>query len=140
MIDYMEENISEMERLMLSGSGVYRNEHASEDDLAQLQEYVLTEFGSDLPADYTSFLRISDGLQVENALFMGAADVAALNSDAPVESMFRIGEAGNLDDFLFDVRTRKFVIVPIGRPSEVHSAHDTFWELLKTVRDQQGVE
>jgi hypothetical protein len=138
MTAQVQDEVPDFWRTLSNGRGVYLKRPVSAVDLEQLQEYARIALGQTLPQDYVSFLNQSDGLQVENALFMAASDVAPTNLDSPIDFRIRVGSAGNLDDFFFDVRIRKFVIAPMGHPDETHSLHDTFWDLLKCVLKEQG--
>ncbi|WP_431636389.1 hypothetical protein ACQVBX_02820 [Dyella sp. KULCS107] len=69
---------------------------------------------------------------------MAAADVALMNEDSPMAGYVRIGGAGNVDDYTFEVVTGRFIVAPLGRPNAAWSSHSSFWQLLESIIKEQG--
>lgn len=120
-------------------SGVDLSEPASEEALERLQADARGQLGEEIPAAFLALLRITNGLQVNNAYFKKAEVLVLENLDVPRPQVIVLGDQGNVEEYVFDRRDRRFHMINMGFPDERFESFDTFEELLLTVMTHQQV-
>jgi hypothetical protein len=120
-------------------SGVHLNPGADETSIHHMQDVARRELGEPLPDAYTALLRLSNGVQVNNALFKAAEHVVPENVDAFRPEVIVLGSSGNIVEFVFDRRDRRFHTINMGFPDERPATFGTLEELLLAVLREQQV-
>jgi hypothetical protein len=120
-------------------SGVHLNQAASEAAIRQMQDAALQDLGESVPESYVALLRITNGVQVDNAYFKTAEYLVLENLDVPRPEIIVLGSSGNNAEFVFDRRDRKFHRINMGFPDERFASFGTFEELLIAVMREQNV-
>jgi hypothetical protein len=86
-------------------------------------------------------LRLTNGAQINGAFFKEAENLVLENLDVPRPDVIVLGNAGNVDEYVFDTRDRHFHIVTFGFEDERAASFRTFEELLLRVfRDQEQIK
>ena len=120
-------------------SAVYLNPGANEPSIRHMQEAAQREWGEPVPDAYTALLRLSNGVQVNSAYFKAAEHLVPDNLDAFRPEVIVLGNSGNVDEFVFDRRDRKFHTITMGFPDERLATFGTLEELLLAVLREQQV-
>jgi len=120
-------------------SAVYLNPGANDTSIRHMQDAAQRELGEPIPDAYAALLRISNGVQINNAWFKTAEHVVPENLDAFRPEVIVLGSSGNIAEFVFDRRDRRFHTINMGYPDERLATFGTLEELLLTVLREQQV-
>ena len=120
------------------GRAVYLRPPAGEAAILNLQREARTKLGEEVPESFVRLLRLSNGAQINGAFFKEAEKLVLENLDVPRRGVIVLGNAGNVDEYVFDTRDRQFHIVTFGFEAERVASFRTFEELLSRVFRDQG--
>jgi hypothetical protein len=120
-------------------SGVYLGPPAGEGAIERLQGEASRRLGEEVPAAFVALLRMTNGLQVNNAVFKKAEHLVLENLDVPRPDIIVLGDQGNMEEYVFDRRDRRFHMIKMGYPDEQLESFDAFEELLFAVMKNQQV-
>jgi len=120
-------------------SGVYLRPGCGEDALRDLQADARQRLGHPVPASYLRLLRLTNGVQINGADFKRAEDLVLENLDLPHREVIVLGNSGNMVEYVFDTRDRRFHTITMGFPDERQASFQTFEEMLSTVLKEQQV-
>ncbi len=120
-------------------SCVYLQPPCEEAALIRMQTDAKRHLGEEIPESYVQFLRLTNGAQFDGAFFKKGEDLVPENLDAPDARVIRLGNSGNVDDYVFDRRDRTFNVVSFGDPDSRFSSFPTFEGLLHDVLWQQQI-
>jgi hypothetical protein len=119
---------------------VYLRPGADEVAIRNLQRDALNRLGEEVPESFVRLLRLTSGAQINGAFFKEAENLVLENLDVPRPHVIVLGNAGNVEEYLFDRRDRRFHVVNFGFEDERLASFQTFEELLLGVfRDQQEI-
>jgi hypothetical protein len=119
---------------------VYLKPAAGEAAILNLQRDARARLGEHIPDSFVRLLRLTNGAQINGALFKEAENLVLENLDVPRPGIIALGNAGNVDEYVFDTRDRHFHIVTFGFPNERIASFRTFEELLVRVfRDEDEI-
>jgi hypothetical protein len=99
-------------------SGVYLRPGASEDALRDLQVAARQRLGDPVPESYLRLLRLTNGVQVNNATFKTAEHLVLENLDVTHPEIIVLGSSGNMVEYVFDKRDRRFHTITMGFPDQ----------------------
>jgi hypothetical protein len=120
---------------------VYLRPGASEAAIRNLQRDARQGLGEEVPESFVRLLRLTNGAQINGAFFKEAENLVLENLDVPRPGVIVLGNAGNVDEYLFDRRDRRFHVVNFGFADERLASFQTFEELLlRAFGDQQEIE
>jgi hypothetical protein len=120
-------------------SGVYLRLGCGSEQIKTLQLSAREKLHMEIPADYIQFLQCSNGAQIDNAYFKEAENLVLENLDLARPGILTLGNAGNVDEYIYDSRDERFHIVNMGFPDERHRSFQEFGDLLLAIMMQQGV-
>lgn len=120
-------------------SGVYLSLGCGEDAIRQLQDAAKRDLGERVPDSFVRLLRVTNGVQINGAYFKSAENLVAENLDVPRPEIMVLGVDGNMAEYIFDRRDRRFHVINMGFPDERFESFDTFEELLLAVLREQQV-
>jgi len=126
-------------RLARESMGVYLQAAANETAIRRMQEAARQDLGEAVPEEYAEFLRFSNGVQINNSYFKTAEHLVLENLDVPRPEIIVLGNDGNVAEFVFDRRDRKFHTIHMGFPDDRYASFGTFAEMLTTVLREQQV-
>jgi Gamma-glutamyl cyclotransferase, AIG2-like len=119
---------------------VYLRPGAGETAILNLQRDARTRLGEQVPESFVRLLRLTNGVQINGAFFKEAENLVLENLDVPRPNVIVLGNAGNVDEYVFDTREHDFHIVTLGSANERMASFRTFEELLLRVfRDQEQI-
>jgi hypothetical protein len=119
---------------------VYLRPGAREAAIRTLQHDARTKLGAEVPESFVRLLKLTNGAQINGAFFKEAENLVLENLDVPRPDVIVLGNAGNVDEYVFDKRDRRFHVVNFGFEDERTASFQTFEELLLSVfRDQQEI-
>jgi hypothetical protein len=119
--------------------GVHLHPPATEATIKAMQKAARRDLGEPVPKAFTKLLRMTNGLQINGAYFESAEHLVLDNIDLSRPEIILLGNAGNVDQYVYDKRDRKFHTIHMGFPNERYASFDTFEELLNTVLREQQV-
>ena len=117
---------------------VYLRPGAGEAAILNLQRDAGARLGAQVPESFVRLLRLTNGAQINGAFFKEAEHLVLDNLDVPRPDVIGLGNAGNVDEYLFDTRDRHFHIATFGFADERVASFQTFEELLVRVFRDQG--
>lgn len=117
---------------------VYLKPAVDERAILNLQHDARAKLGEPVPESFVRFLRQTNGAQINGAFFKEAEHLVAENLDVRRPAVVVLGNAGNVDEYVFDTRDRHFHIVTFGFEDERVASFRTFEELLVRVFRDQG--
>jgi hypothetical protein len=120
-------------------SGVYVKRGCGEDALRKLQAAARQHLGEEVPESYIRLLRLTNGLQINGAYFKEAENLVLENLDVTHPEIIVLGNSGNVVEYVFDKRDRRFHTINMGFPDERFASFQTFEEMLSTVLTEQQV-
>jgi hypothetical protein len=120
------------------GRAVYLRPPAGEAAILNLQRDARARLGEEVPESFVRLLRLTNGTQINGAFFKEAENLVLENLDVPRRDVIVLGNAGNVDEYVFDTRDRHFHIVTLGFEGERMASFRTFEELLLRVLRDQG--
>jgi gamma-glutamylcyclotransferase (GGCT)/AIG2-like uncharacterized protein YtfP len=124
-----------------SEKAVYLKPGASEAAIDTLQREARKDLGEEVPESFVRLLRLTNGAQINGAFFKEAENLVLENLDVPRPNVIVLGNAGNVDWYVFDKRDRRFHVTNFGFEDERLYSFHTFEELLLSVfRDEQQIE
>jgi hypothetical protein len=119
---------------------VYLRPGATEAAIRKLQRDARQELGEEVPESFVRLLRLTNGVQINGAFFKEAENLVLENLDVPRPDVIVLGNAGNVEQYVFDKRDRRFHTVNFGFEDERLASFQSFEELLLSVfRDQQEI-
>ncbi|WP_146168174.1 SMI1/KNR4 family protein [Pseudomonas mangrovi] len=118
---------------------VHLNDSASDSKINELQTVAASQLPGAIPDGYIRFLRVTNGAQIENALFESTDDLISLNLDRNYDSSIFLGGSGNINEYVFDLADHQYHIANLGRPSEKLESFDSFENLLSSVIAGQSI-
>ena len=118
-------------------SGVYLRSACDDTVIKQLQSDAQRSLGEEVPESYTDLLRITNGVQINGAYFKEAENLVPENLDVPYSTSIVLGNEGNVAEYVFDKRDRKFHSIAMGFPDEKLAAFSTFEEMLLVILKEQ---
>ena len=122
-----------------SMSGVYVQPPADEGAIRRMQESASRDLGEPVPEEYAALLRLTNALQIIGAYFKSAENLVPENLDVPQPDVIVLGNDGNMAEFVFDRRDRRFHVINMGFPNERFSSFDSFAEMLARILQEQQV-
>jgi hypothetical protein len=120
-------------------SGVYVQPAADEGAIRQMQEAARRNLGEPVPDEYAALLRVTNGVQVNGAYFKSAEHLVPENLDVHRPEIIVLGTEGNMAEFVFDRRDRRFHTINMGSPDERFASFGSFAELMAAVLQEQQV-
>jgi hypothetical protein len=121
-------------------SGVYLQPPAAEEAIRRMQEAARQDLGEPVPDEYAALLRVTNGVQINGAYFKSAEHLVPENLDMPRLAVIVLGTEGNVAEFVFDRRDRRFHTINLGFPDEQLASYSSFAELLVAVVQEQRVQ
>jgi hypothetical protein len=119
---------------------IHLRPRASEAAIQSMQKDARRDLGEPVPEEYLSLLRITNGLQINGAYFKEAENLVLENLDLSFPEIIVLGNDGNMAQYVFDKRDRRFHTINMGFPDEKFESFDTFDEMLLAVmREQQAL-
>ena len=118
-------------------TAVYLRPGAGDTAILNLQRDARTRLGAQVPESFVRLLRLTNGVQINGAFFKEAENLVLENLDVPRPDVIVLGNAGNVDEYVFDTRDRHFHIVTFGFEDERLASFRTFEELLVRVFKSQ---
>jgi hypothetical protein len=119
--------------------GVYLREPADEVAVEQMQAAAVRDLGRPVPEEYERLLRVTNGVQINNAYFKSAEGLVPENLDVPMPEVIVLGNAGNVDHYVYDPRDQLFAAINMGFPDERYATFVTFADLLVEVMKLEDV-
>jgi hypothetical protein len=89
-------------------SGVYLQPAADEEAIGRMQAAARQDLGESVPEGYVALLRITNGVQINGVYFKAAEHLVGDNLDVPRPEILVLGTEGNMAEFVFDRRDRRF--------------------------------
>jgi hypothetical protein len=120
-----------------SSLGVHLRPGATKEAIGEMQSAARRDLREEIPESYVAFLCFTNGAQIQNVFFKEAENIVAENTDLPLPTVIRLGNSGNIADYLFDIRDRRFHETNVGSPDERFASFGTFQELLVDVMSSQ---
>jgi hypothetical protein len=120
-------------------SGVFVHPAADEGTIRQMQVSSCRDLGEPVPDGYTALLQVTNGVQINGVYFKPAEHLVPENMDVPRPEIIVLGTEGNMAEFVFDHRDRRFHTISMGFPDERFASFESFAELLATVFQEQQV-
>jgi hypothetical protein len=120
-------------------SGVYLRPPAGDDVVGRMQMAACRDLGEPVPEDYITFLRVTNGVQINGAYFKSAEDLVPENLDVPRPELIVLGNEGNMVELVFDRRDRRYYTIAMGSLGERFADYDSFGELLADILREQQV-
>jgi hypothetical protein len=119
-------------------NAVYLQAPATEAAIESMQSDARRDLGEAVPESYVRLLRLTNGVQINGAYFKKAEHLVLENLDVPRPEIIVLGNSGNVEEYVFDRRDRRFHIINMGYPDEQLESFATFEELLvKVMKDEQ---
>lgn len=118
-------------------NGVFLEKACSVENIKELQSALPDKIESEFTKHYCSFLAISNGAQIENAVLYSSNEI--LNK---LEGKFLIefGYAGNIDAFIYDANTKKYNVTNFFRHNEIFQSFKSLLAMLNYILENQGVK
>lgn len=116
---------------------VYLRPGAGEIAIVNLQRDARTRLGEQVPESFVRLLRLTNGAQINGAFFKEAENLVLENLDVARPDVIVLGNAGNVDEYVFDRRDGHFHIVTFGFEDERLASFRTFEELLVRIFSAQ---
>lgn len=120
-------------------SGVYLEPGCDNNAIGRLQALAVKELKEKLPEGFVRLLRLTNGAQINGAYFKTAEHLVAENLDLALPDVIVLGNSGNVSEFIFDKRDKKFHAVKMGFPDEKLASYESFEALLLAVLKEQQV-
>lgn len=120
-------------------SGVYIQPAADEEAVHRMQIAAQQELGEPVPEGYAELLRVTNGVQINGVYFKSAVNMVPENVCVFRPEILVLGTEGNVAEFVFDRRDRRFHTINIGFPDERFASFDSFAEMLAAVLHEQQV-
>ena len=112
---------------------------ADEIAIREMQETASRDLDSPVPEEYAALLRVTNGVQINGVSFKPAEHLVPENLDVPQPDIIVLGNEGNMVEFVFDRRDRRFHVINMGFPSERFSSFASLAEMLGHVLKEQQV-
>jgi len=129
--------LATLRQLARDSMGVYLQAAASETAIQRMQEAARKDLGEPVPEEYSEVLRFSNGAQINGAYCESAEHLVPDNLDVLRPEIILLGNEGNVAEFVFDRRDRKFHTIHMGFPDERYASFETFAEMLTAVLHEQ---
>ncbi len=120
-------------------SGVYLRPPCNAATIEQLRTASKRDLGEAVPEPFLRLLGITNGVQINGAYFKEVEHLVADNLDFARPEVIVLGSEGNMAQFVFDRRDRRFHTINMGSPDERFASFDTFDEMLLAVLREQCV-
>lgn len=120
-------------------SGVYLRPKASEQAIHRMQVTAKRDLGEPVPDGYVVLLRVTNGVQINCAYFKEGENLVPENLDVLHPEIIVLGNEGNMAEYIFDKRDRRFHTINMGFPDERMDSFDNFDEMLLAVMTEQQV-
>lgn len=121
-------------------SGVHVKKAADDKAIQRMQASAYRDLGEQVPEEYVALLRVSNGVQINGAYFKSAEHLVLENLDVLQPEIILLGNEGNVADYVFDRRDRRFHIINMGSPDDKFESFNSFVELLAAVLQSQQVQ
>lgn len=118
---------------------VYLQPAADEAAICRMQTAARRDLGEPVPDEYVALLRVTNGVQINGVYFKSAEHLVPENLDVPRPEVIILGTEGNVAEFVFDRRDRRFHTINMGFPNERFASFGSFAELLADVLREQQV-
>lgn len=118
--------------------GVYLNSPIPEGSALELIRVLNPIWEGQFLNEYLSFLRRSDGIQIENVIF-NDSETLLYNFKQDLEKVL-LGSNGNMDAFVFNNDCCKYQVVNFCDCSDVNEEFETLDSLFEFILCEQGVE
>lgn len=112
---------------------VYLNNPVESQLLDAFMGEALTQLGYPVPQDYLTFLRVCNGAQIGNVIFLEAQELVPLTIDAGYTGCLILGLSGNHTEFVFEAAVGHYRAINLGHRDEILSSYDGFYDLLGSV-------
>src|SRR5690242_7058844 len=99
-------------------SGVYLQKAADGAAINRMQIAALRDLGEAVPDEYEALLQLTNGMQINNAYFKSVEHLVPENLDVPRPEIIVLGTDGNMAEYVFDRRDRRFHTINMGFPDE----------------------
>src|SRR5215471_4640213 len=109
-------------------SGVYLQPVADEVAIRRMQAAARRGLGEPVPDGYVALLRVTNGVQINGAYFKPAERLVPENLDVLRPEIIVLGTEGNMAEFVFDRRDRRFHTINMGFPDERFASFGSFAE------------
>ena len=119
--------------------GIYLKPGCDDIMIDRLQSEAIKKLGEEIPPAYIRLLKITNGVQINNAYFKEAEHLVPENLDVPRPQIIVLGNEGNVAECVFDRRDRRFHVINMGYLDERHASFRTFEELLLEVMKSEQV-
>jgi hypothetical protein len=122
------------------GSGVHLRPACNDTTIGQLQAAAERELGEAVPESFVRLFRVTNGVQINGAFFKEAENLVLENLDVPRPEIIALGNEGNMVEYVYDKRDRRFHTIVMGFPDEQLATFTDFNDMLMAVlREQQVV-
>jgi hypothetical protein len=134
-----------MQQIMKRGDAVYLEKPLVSGQIEALRNQVLEQLSDQVPAGYLTLLKLTDGVQINNAVIHNGKDFLEENSELRAQfpkyrQYLSLGYQGNMDRYLFNKGARRFEVTNFFNPEEVVDAFDSFEALLAYLLKRQEVD
>ena len=120
-------------------SGVYCHAGCSDRAIQDMQAAATRALGCHVPAAFVRLLRLSNGLQINSAYFKTAEQLVPENLDCPRQHVIILGNAGNVEEYIYDTQDHQFHITTMGFPAERYATFATLEAMIHAILHQQQV-
>lgn len=114
----------------------YLNPGCNDAKIEKLQ-LAAKEFGFVIPQSFIRLLKISNGIQIDGVFFKEAENLIAENLDLESPEAIVLGNSGNVEAYIFDLRDGKFHTVNIFDFEEKFESYATFEAMLLAIIEVQ---
>src|SRR5258706_13598790 len=97
------------------------------------------ELGCQVPEAFVRLVRLSNGLQINNAYLKKAEHLVPDNLDSQYRHAIILGDAGNVDEYIYDMQDHQFHTAPMGFPDERYATFLTLEDMILAILQQQQV-
>jgi hypothetical protein len=134
--------LAKLAQLERNDAGVYFSTPCSEAEIALTREQSQVLLGHNLPEGYIELLRMSNGVQINNAVIESASAVIELNTELRATNQeyvgyLVLGYQGNMEHYVFNHARKTFQTVNFFSVGEVFETYVSFNELLSGIINAQ---
>ena len=134
--------LERLAQLEAEDAGVYFSTPCTENEIALTCEQSQIRFGQNLPEDYIELLRISNGIQINNAVIESANLLIESNSELRASNPEYVdylvfGYQGNMEHYVLNHAKKAFQTVNFFSVTDVFASYASFDELLSSIANAQ---
>lgn len=134
--------LPKLAQLEKDDAGVYFSAPCTEAEIALSVEQSQALLGHNLPEGYVELLRMSNGVQIDNAVIESASAVIELNTELRATNpeyagYLVLGYQGNMEHYVFNHSKTTFQTVNFFSVGDVFETYASFNELLSGIVNAQ---